>query len=131
MSDDFRIAANAQAERLFWLSLGARIAVTAQSDGRASAVDALESVLAESPSFPELDAAMAADSTLVERVGVGLCLQHEIVPLATAGDCVVVATLTRPTPDVADRLEETLGRRIEVIVVSPGVLASLLPREDL
>lgn len=129
MSNDFRIAANAQAERLFWLSLGARIAVTTQSDGRASAVDALESVLAESPSFPELDPTVAADPTLIERVGLAFCRQHEVVPLATSGDWVVVAMRTRPAREVARRLEDALGRRIEEMVVTPATLASLFPRE--
>jgi hypothetical protein len=130
VSDAPRIAANARAERLFWLSLRARITVTAQSDRRASAVDAVESFLAESPSFPDLDATEAADPTSIERVGLAFCRQHEVVPLATSGDCVVVAVLTRPAREVAVRLEEALGRRIEAIVVPPGVLASLLPRED-
>jgi hypothetical protein len=127
MADDPRIAVNAQAERLFWLSLRARIT---QSDGQVSAVEQLESFLAESPSFPELDATVAVDPTLIERVGWAFCRQHEVVPLATSDDCVVVAVLTRPAREVARRLEVALGRRIEAIVVPPGVLASLLPRED-
>lgn len=127
MADDPRIAVNAQAERLFWLSLRARIT---QSDGQVSAVEQLESFLAESPSFPDLDATVAADPTLIERVGWAFCRQHEVVPLATSGDCVVVAVLTRPAREVARRLEVALGRRIEAIVVPPGVLTSLLPRED-
>ena len=96
MADDFRIAVNAQAEQLALLALRDRLAKLADSEGRA--IEPAEPI-----SFPEPAANLAADPDLVERVGLPFCRQHEVVPLAIAGDCVVVAH-TRPTLDVVERL---------------------------